>query len=496
MSHISELLKLYSIGKVGSPFALVLSCLLPLLFSGPNEVKAQDTHYWSHKFGAANTLLSGGDDATCTDNSAIINNPGNLGFSTNSSLSITTNAYSLENIKLKDAAGPGLDMQSTTPSIIPLVLAGAFKHKRFPRWTVGYILAEKERYSFKASQRFDAVLNVIEDSYSAGDEEFVAQTDLRDILSETWAGIGIAYKINEHLSAGFSNLGAYREHNASSSYAARAVVNQPGVLNLVSSNFLYDVSYYSVRSIFKLGLSYKGKRVDAGIAVTLPGFHVYSDATINSDVTGVNVLIDDSAGTRGSFVANDRQTGLKARFKSPASISGGLNFKLSDKTRICVAAEYFFGLSPYVIIEPKQTNFIRPAGSAAAGSRELLSIASANRPVFNIAIGAQTKIFKQYHLLFGVQTNNSFHTSDVEEKGNDLALSKNTIYHASLGVMVRRSKSDICIGVTAGYGRGNNDQLSNLNNPADNVNLSGELGQMTHRFWGLAGILGYVHYLK
>jgi len=460
------------------------------------QASAQDTHYSSQKLGPVNTLLSGADDATASDNSAVINNPAGMGFNTRSNLSITTNAYQIDNVRIANGAGQGLDLKSTQLNVIPLILSGIYKHPKLGRWSIGYVLADKQRYKLQASQRFDGFLNVINDAYSSGQEEYVAQLDIKSMLSETWAGIAVACKIDDHFSAGIANLGAYREHNWSYSYLARAITDHVAAQNTVSANYLYDVSYYNIRSMFKLGLSYTTRKFDAGLTLMLPGFNVYSNAVVSSDFSGTNVLLVDSTGLRGSFLANDRQAGLKAKYRSPLSLAAGISYRVTAGTRICASAEFFGRVQPYRVIEPAPANFIRPSGISGIGSDELLSVSEAAKPVVNIAIGMETQLRSGYSLLVGIRNNQSYSTQNASAAGNDISISSLTIYHGSIGVVARRSKSDVCIGVAGSYGSNRIPQAANLNAPVDNITLRGETRDVQYRYWNMAGVLGYIHYLR
>lgn len=457
---------------------------------------AQDSHYWSHKFGPKNTLLSGSDDATGRDNAAIVNNPGGLGFITNNSLSITMNAYSLNNSKFIDGAGHGLHMKYMKPNVIPLILSATYKHPKFKRWTAGYVLIDKERFNFKSSQRYDGEINVINDNYSYGAEEFVSQIDVQNNLSEMWGGIAVAYQLNEKWSIGIASFGAYREHTNRFQYTARAIINNTTDLVLASTNVLYNISYYNVRSISKIGVSGSIGETQVGVSVTLPSISVYSQGVINSDITGQNVLLNPTQNKRDNFIANDRQVNLRARYKSPASIGLGLSRSFGSATCFYLNAEYFMGMRPYSMITPKPTDFIRPKGVVTVTSSDLLKVAGGAVPVINLAMGFQQHLFKSYDMLFGLRTDNSYYNKAIEDHGIDMGMTQTSIYHGTLGIMTKRPKSDIYLGVKVSYGRGPATQFANINAPADNILMMGDTGTGFYRYYALAGMLGYVHHLN
>ncbi len=459
------------------------------------KVDAQDTHYWTQQYGPKSSLLSGSDAATSRDNSAIYNNPGGLGFNTIPNLSITTNAYSLSSSLFRDYAGKDLDMQSIQPNNITLILSGVYKDKKHKRWTVGYALIDKARYKFEGSQRFDGSLNALSDNYSPGNEEFVSQLDLNNSLSEIWGGLTLSYKINDKIAVGLSEFGAYRERKYSYNFIARTIANTGSLFQAATSNFLYNVDYLAVRMISKVGVSVNLGKVNAGLAVTLPSINLYSEATMNGDLTGTNVLIDPETSERGTFIANDRQDNLKARYKSSWSISGGLSTSFKA-TKIYLTGEYFGGISPYVYVQPQVKDFIRPKGIALGSNRELLSVSGGALPVYNIALGMEQKLFKEYSLLLGASTDNSFFDPAADNIGNQLSFTSANLLHGSIGVMANRPKNDICVGVSAAYGKNKVQQAANINQPVDGIMLMGETTETEFRYYSIAVIIGYVHYIK
>ena len=472
----------------------LLMILMIAILSG-YSVYAQDTHYWLQQFGPKSTVLNGSDAATSKDNSAIINNPGGLGFNKLSNLSITTNAYAMGVTKMKDGAGMGQDLYSPQYSIIPLIISGLYKHKKYPKWTVGYALIDKVRYDFQSSARYDGTVNVLNDAYSPGNEEYVSQFNVKNDLTETWAGFSVAYRLSKKLSIGISHFGAYRSQTFNFDYTARAIANTTGnKLEVTTSNFLYYANYYSIRGIFKAGLSMDLGKVEAGVTATFPSFNVYSDATVSSDLTGVNVNIADDS-NRYNFVANDRQDELKAKYKSPWSISAGVSAKLGN-AKLNLTAEYFGSISPYTMIELKPNDFVRPKGLSIEGSREILSVANGNRSVVNIGIGIEHKLTQKISLLGGLSSDNSYYDENANKKGVTLSVSSARLFHAGLGVMIKRSKSDLCIGFGGAYGRNEVKQLVNISSPQDNFTLSGAEGMSVYSYYSLSIIVGYVYYIK
>jgi len=76
------------------------------------------------------------------------------------------------------------------------------------------------------------------------------------------------------------------------------------------------------------------------------------------------------------FCASDRQEGLPVNYRSPFSISAGIEYKISDETLVHFAAEWFAPLSTYVVMQPEEGKFIlnNPATIKPRDSAELLRV--------------------------------------------------------------------------------------------------------------------------
>ena len=82
-------------------------------------VQAQENHYWMSQVGARSTMLSAAVVGSVRDNSSIFYNPGAQAFIYNSSLSVVGNVYYLDNLKMKNSMGDGIDTYSTEFGVNP-----------------------------------------------------------------------------------------------------------------------------------------------------------------------------------------------------------------------------------------------------------------------------------------------------------------------------------------------------------------------------------------
>jgi len=68
--------------------------------------------------------------------------------------------------------------------------------------------------------------------------------------------------------------------------------------------------------------------------------------------------VDTTTGDPIDILASDRQEGLPVNYRSPFSISAGIEYRISDETIVHFAAEWFAPLSTYVVIQPEEGKFI------------------------------------------------------------------------------------------------------------------------------------------
>jgi hypothetical protein len=146
-----------------------------LLANFSMEGYAQDANYWTPEFGPGGFLSPGSVIAYNRDSGVVFYNPALLAYSHKSTASITGNVYQLESIRYKNGAGTGLDLSYTNGSIIPLIGSGTVAFKGKHPFSIGYALIRNPITSFSATQRKDALMNVLSDTYSPGPEEYVGQ---------------------------------------------------------------------------------------------------------------------------------------------------------------------------------------------------------------------------------------------------------------------------------------------------------------------------------
>ncbi len=364
----------------------VLGALLSFssLFSG--VAFAQDNNYWKYAYGTRSALLGGAVVAGVKDTSAGFYNPGALGFIDNPSLSVSANAYQYEKISLDNGAGEGEDLTSGQFNVVPTLISGMYRFEQSPAHTIGYQIITRNRSTTSANARRDEVADVLLNPFAPGPEDYIGQYNYDTDLTEVWGGLSYAYKGWEKVSVGFTNFLSVRTQKLNESAQARAINRNTFVAGISDASTHYD--YYNLRALWKAGIAADLDPLKVGFTVTTPSVGIVSAGTVSRDVTVVNVDINDD-GFPDSFVADDRQNNLDATFKSPASVGWGLEYAMSERTKLAAAAEWFGAMGRYNVIEPESRDFLRPSGINLFDSKDFLAVTDAADDVFNWAVGIE-----------------------------------------------------------------------------------------------------------
>jgi hypothetical protein len=463
-------------------------------------LRAQDAHYWTRQFGPKSCLLSGAVVGGVRDYSASYYNAAGLAMGDSlNGFSLTSNAYNLENIILKNAAGSGKDLSSNNPQIIPLIITGKLRLKRIPKLSIGYFLVEKEKTEFKSSARNEGFYNLIPDSISSGNEEYVSQYNIDMTLLEIAAGFSLGYRLNEHVAVGLTNYGTYRRQILVSSHVARLAPTDPNLLFTSGYTRLEDLEFQNVRATIKLSAMVDFKRVKTGLTVTMPSINVWGNAVVSLDLSYSNVYFDGLSFPISLF-ADDRQVLKKTRYQDPFSVALGTQIELNPKSHLYLTAEWFAPVKSYLLVQAKPNSFTRPSNSLfALNSADYLRVRESRKSTLNVALGFERIVNSRVSLLMGGRTNFYSLVIDPTDEIN-LNICQWNLFHASLGASYKRKKSTLFMGLLGAYGRKEHlPQMINITDPSPDSDypLQGDLtNTMTAQYRSLSLMLGYIFYIK
>lgn len=479
-----------------SSIILMLFC-----FFKPDWLSAQDANYWQSNYGPGGFLTPGAVVAYDNNKGLFYFNPALMAINPKSSVSVSANIYQLDMLKIKDGIGSGKNLHHTGFKINPQMVSGTISFKKNKTIALGYALMHNPIMSFKATERQDKQMQVLDDSYSPGNEYYVGQYAAHNHISQTTAMGAVGLKLNSRWSAGITVEGQLRSQDLFEQYSSRALVNIPDsattfspLTNVESS---YQAVYWHIGLRFKAGISYDAGIHHLGLVLSSPMIRVKGSATVTSDqvvtdlhVSGTNLQIN--------LLANGRQTGLPVTYKMPLSIAAGYAIDL-EKGQLYVAGEYFLKVDNYNLITPAHNSFIRPdTGSNRDRTTELLQLQESRKSIFNVALGANYYINPAVSLIGSFRTDFSYNTDDKsgEYSGQVPNTSRWNNYHAQLGGNFKRRKFNLRAGLLLTYGSSSKyRQAVNFDNPNEDNLMLGELKTVKGSFFSTGLLLSYVHNL-
>lgn len=477
----------------------LLGCLLGLSLC----LYAQDANYWTNNYNAGGFVSPGAVVAWNRDSGVLFYNPALLAYSHKNTASISGTLYQYEHIRIKNGIGTGLDLNSTSVSVVPQLISGVISLKGKRSLSLAYALLRDPVMGYQVTQRKDQKMNALDDSYSPGSEYFIGQYSEQNSIVNTTALISAGFKLNDAWAVGISMEGLLHKQNYMINYSVRAIENSGNdtlLPPIASVSNYYLLSYLSVGLRFKAGVAYNSGQHHFGLMATLPQLHLGGHATLLADNEVNNLRYLGSPLGELNLLANTRQTGLPDRYKTPFSVALGYAFDYNKEGQVYLSAEYFGKIKQYSVVKPRNDYFLRPdTGSNNANTSELLQFDDARRAVLNLGIGVS------FLLKDAVMGYCAFHTDVTsidkalynDETGSAKAsTSAWNIYHLQLGANFRKRKFNLRPSLLLSYGGTNQyNQPLNFDNAKDTNLLLGD-SHTTHASRLAVGVMfAYLHNL-
>jgi hypothetical protein len=470
------------------------------VFLFTQAVKAQDANYWSSSYNPAGFLTPGAVIAFNRDSGVMFLNPALLAYSTKSTASINASIYQYGRINIKNGAGTGLDLKSTSTNIIPQMISATISLKGKHPFTIGYALTHNPVMTFRANQQRDATFNVLDDTYSPGNEYFLGQYKNINSINETAGIISGGFKASDHFAIGLSIEGQIRKQDYDFDVNSRALYNTDGFAlpQFSTVQESYTAGYYNVGIRFKGGLAYDNERHHLGLTLSSPLLHVAGSGNILSDNQTSDLIMPQEADTV-NLLANSRQRSLKVNYKMPFSVA--LGYAIDYKGgQFYAVAEYFSRVDQYNIITPKNQSFIKGVDDGDDFfTPEFLKFKDARKSVTNFGIGASYLLKPDLmgYLSFHTDFNNiSKALYSIDDSGYRPNTSNYNIYHCQVGTNVKKRKFNLRTGLLLSYGTTNKYlQTVNFDNPNEANYLYGNAGYTKASQFSVGLMLSYIHNL-
>ncbi len=464
---------------------ILRKCVMIILFVCVilETVCGQDANYWSSAYGPGSFFTPGSVISYNRDSGVFFYNPALLAYSNRSAASISSTVYDYRTTKIKNGAGEKFDLNAGGVAIIPLIASHTIPLKLKRPVTIVYGIFNRPVMGFQASKRSEKLMNVLDDSYSPGDELYIGQFTTTNLATEINAIISAGTHLSERFTAGISMEAKINRHHAMVHSQARALQNLTDSTifpPVVSVENFYEVNARNIGIRFKLGADYKlGTNHHLGLIVSFPLIRISGKGSILADIE-----INDLALVPGvpplSLLASTFQPDLKSNWKMPLSIGAGYTW-FHKKGMLYLAAEYFAKIKEYNVVAPDQTSFIRPDTLDQTYVYDLLRYKDARKPLANAAIGFSYQLRKNITGYLSFRTD--FNYLDMKTLGTDgfiAATSRWNNYHTQLGANVQLKKMNIRAGFIFSYGKTSEyPQYINFNNPDESNLLNGELTNTT-----------------
>lgn len=470
------------------------------VFMFTQATRAQDANYWSSSYNPAGFLTPGAVIAFNRDSGVMFLNPALLAYSTKSTASINASIYQYGRINIKNGAGTGLNLKSTSTSIIPQMISATISLKGKHPFTIGYALTHNPVMNYRVNQQRDATFNVLDDSYSPGNEYFLGQYKNVNSINETAGIISGGFKASDHFAIGISAEGQIRKQDYDYDVSSRALYNTTGFELPPFSNVQesYTAGYYNVGIRFKSGFAYDNERHHLGLTLSSPLLHVAGSGNILSDYQTSDLIMPQEKDTV-NLLANSRQRSLKVNYKTPFSAALGYAYDYKGG-QFYVVAEYFAKVGEYNIITPKSQSFIKGVDSGDdLFTSEFLKFKDVRKSVTNFGIGASYLLKPDLmgYLSFHTDFNNiSKALYSIDDSGYRSNTGNYNIYHCQIGTNVKKRKFNLRTGLLLSYGT-TNKYLQNVNfdNPNEANYLSGDPGYTKASQFSVGLMLSYIHNL-
>jgi hypothetical protein len=433
------------------------------------SASAQDSHYWTEEFGNRARLLGGAVVGDPADMSACFYNPGGLALVTDPEILLAGNVLRYETIRVEEAGGRGVESTSSRFGSVPSLFGGELGHEPGKRDRLAYSFLTRQAYERRSSVRLELTNDDL--GLPAGLDFLGGDSRLDQKLTEHWAGMTWARKMNDTYAIGVSPFIAVRSHRSRAQELIEALADTSAAVFDRANDF----EYLHWRFLAKFGVAADLGDWQLGATLTTPSLSLWGSGEVSYD----RILVSQVNGPSGSIpsdVTSNTQEDLDATFHSPLSIGAGMTRKLGD-TSVHVSAEWFNGVESFEILEP-DAFAARPSGEIID-----LNVLYEMKALTNVGVGVE-HIFHE-----GLTAYGSFR-SDLS--GNVPASNSTTatwdIYHLAGGAIIQSGKAGVTLGGVFSFGDSDTYRRIDLTQRPLRI---GELPNVSVHYLRAMGVIGF-----
>ncbi len=467
-----------------------------ILWMVAGHSSAQDNHYAWMQFGSRNSILNNANLSNFEDQSAVIINPATLSEATESSFNFSTNAVGFNTINFKNGLGEGFTIKNSSLTILPSLAAGVIKPKKSKKdMVIGYALYTSNTDLLNFSDRVESKVDLINETESPGDENYLAQYNVNTNLDELSIVGGIGWNLSPVLSVGISQNFIYRAQEYAQKFSAYALPDRGSgaSVDLTGTNYDYYTNYFKLATFTKIGIVASLKKWNLGLTLSTPALGIMGQGYILADMSLSNVrLNEDLSLPRRNFLANGEFDKLKVTYKTPFNAALGINRSFG---KVCLygSVSWFGNINAYNILDPGDAAFLQPPSEDnVLYTNKLLSLWTVNHTVINGSIAADWTIRDDYHLLFSFRTDAHYSGFDKERQGFNPSIKQWDNYHFTLGTQRKFGWSEWVVGLRYNYAKRNDyPQPISFSDPSEDNFFRGETATGTIKSSGIQLMLSY-----
>jgi hypothetical protein len=267
------------------------------------------------------------------------------------------------------------------------------------------------------------------------------------VFSDTWLGLSYAHALGNHFGLGVTWYGAFRSQRRRAESITQTIATDGTGF---SSLELRGGRYSTIRTLGKVGASFAGGPVTAGLTLTTPSIHISGSGQLGFD-TGV-------FGTDTTALAATVQPDLPAEFKSPLSVGGGAALRLGN-TRVHASGEWYQAIDPYFVMQGQDFVAQQPPDTLTVDAVQALD------EVLNWAVGVEHAFSPGVSAYVSYLADNSGLTENVQRAG--LSLIPIDISTVTAGAEFGVGAIRFTLGFGYGWGSKVDRELTDLISQAD-----------------------------
>lgn len=437
---------------------------------------AQDAHYWDAQYGTKSQLLGGMVVGAPNDLSTTFYNPAWLALEDQPSVLLTTKTFEAYTLKVENGFGNGTEPTSTKVSPSPGFFGAKFSTNiNNDKVAVAFSYLQKVKFNYNASG-----IRVNEDSAPPPDGNFWFSGEAYKItsVSEYWAGVTFAKRIDDNIYAGITPYAALRNQSFRSQVSAKGMDSGENFSHLY---YMQDFDFWHTRLLVKGGLAFDYSPLTFGFTITSPSLGLLGDGSAHQDGSLSGIDAFDPEGSPDTFMAVNYQPGLTPTYKSPFSIAAGAAYQFGN-TGLYFSAEWFNTVGKYDILSPDSFQ-----SQSHPDKTYIYDVSSSTRSIFNWGLAGSHNFSPGFAMYASYWIDKS--NLDPNENPN-MTMAFWNLSHLNLGASFEFLNIEFTGGLGYSHGKGTSEHFQSFNFE-ENGDVEGGFPETNVTFNRLTFLIGF-----